>query len=64
MKLKGDDVKVVSIALTPHEEPEEEVPEGAEQTENTAAEMPAEDASDDGAAAATAETAPDGGAEE
>lgn len=69
MKLKGEESKVVSIALTPHEDEEPELPEGEDaqpegegpQAGSAAA---VETSSDDGAAAVTAEAAPDGSAEE
>ena len=69
MKLKGEESKVVSIALTPHEDEEPELPEGEDvqpegegpQAGSAAA---GETSSDGGAAAVTAEAAPDGGTEE
>ena len=69
MKLKGEESKVVSIALTPHEDEEPELPEGEDAPSGSEGapadgETAAETSSDDGAAAVTAEAAPDGGAEE
>ena len=60
---------MVSLALTPHEDEESELPEGEDAPSGSEGapadgETAGETSSDDGAAAVTAEAAPDGGAEE